>query len=126
MTWDLVKTGEAIAAALVVPGVTTYASPPLNLSPPALVVSYPELVDLGTRALGLDTATIALVAVVGFTAPPEQMGELIAAARAALAADRTLAGAVASCQLAQIRTIRADKVGGIDVLTGDLVLTVDV
>ena len=115
---------DGLAATLVVEGATTYSSPPLSLNVPALVVGYPETVELNT-AMGLDTATIPVVCVVGFADPPSRMGTLIAAARAAVSGDRKLAGAAALARLSSVRTMRADKVGGIDVLICDLVMTVE-
>ena len=125
MSWDLVTLGEAIADTLDDDTVPVFAAPPTSLNPPALVVSYPELVEIGTVALGIDEVTVAVVAVVNFADSAAAMGELIAAVRLAIAGDRKLGGAVAQARLAQVRSVRAEKVSGIDVLTAELVLTVE-
>lgn len=126
MSWSLVEVGEALAdvlgAAIDVP---TFASPPSTLNPPALVVSYPELVDLGSRALGLDTATIPVVALVGLSAPLSDLEALINGVVSVIGANRTLSSAVANAYVDTVRSIRSAQVAGVDVLAADLVVMVD-
>ena len=124
MSWDLQTLADALAAALEPIAATVYDEPPTSLNPPALVVSFPELVELEGAALGLDVVTIPVVAVVNWAESAAAMGELIKFARTALEVDPRLGGAVAFARLGQVRAIRAEKVSGIDVLTADLVLTV--
>jgi len=123
MTWDLVTLGEAIAAALEPTGVKAFASPPTTLNPPAYVVNFPDNVDFGTVSLSLDTVEVSVSAIIGLSAPPSDLADLIAKARDAFN-DRRLGGAVANCNNTGARGIRTAQVAGIDVLTAELTLTI--
>ena len=77
-------------------------------------------------ALGIDEVTVAVVAVVNLA--DSAAATWASSSRPcgfAIAGDRKLGGAVAQARLAQVRSVRAEKVSGIDVLTAELVLTVE-
>jgi hypothetical protein len=125
MPWERATAATAIAAVLeaIDPAVSVFATPPATFNPPAYVCGV-------VRTLTYDGATFGIDAVqfrVFVSAGPEEydrLDALCASARAALAVDPSLAGAVQHLRVLSQENWRRLAVAGADTLTADLILEI--
>jgi hypothetical protein len=101
------------------PAISTFASPPETVNPPAYVCGYPRTVDYDTPTFATDTCSFQLMALVG---PNEvdKLDEMLALAKVALRDDIDLGGVVTYCHPTSQTNWRPWKIGNAEVLVGEL------
>jgi len=129
MTWQRAPAAAALVgklSAAVAAGtlpVTVFDKPPATLNAPALVVGRPLEVRYATAAFGIDEAELPVVVVAGADGD-DMLDSLITTVREAVAPDPTLGGVVQSAIVSLERNWRNLTVAGADVLTADVLLTI--
>jgi hypothetical protein len=125
MSWDRATTAKALAAQLeaAISGVTIYDRPLYDLNAPAIVIGRPLETRYAASAFGVDLTTLPVACVAG-TERDDDVSDLIAQVRAAVAGDVSLGGTVAVCVPTAERNWRPIKVGGADLLAADVVLEI--
>ena len=124
MSWDRDKVSTALgnlfSAAL--PNVRIHTVPPLTLNAPCVVISDAD-VTYNTATFCADTATVPVIVVGGMeaTATVEDMKNAL---RAALDGSPDLGGVVHYANATQERNWRYQSVGGVQLLTVELVVEV--
>ena len=114
LTGATVGTGQLVAV---------FASPPGTLNAPALVVSRPVEVRYGLGGFAVDSVELPVVCV-GPVDGDDLVDELANVVRSAVLDDPTLGGTVQVAYAEVLRNYREQKVAGADVLTADLVLSI--
>jgi hypothetical protein len=125
MTWDRSTAAEAIAGVLAAldATVSTFATPPQTLNPPAYVVGLPTDVARNSSTFDVDLVTIP-VSAFGGLGEYDRVDDLVRVAAVALEADPTLAGVVKSCTVPHFNNWRTVAIGGAELLANDLVLEI--
>jgi hypothetical protein len=125
MGWDRVRVSAALVNMLgPATGVTVHGAPPETVNPMCVVVGRPVTVSYGIAALGVDEASLPLI-VVGGVETEDRIETLKSTCRQAVLADPGLAGVVHSVFPAEERNWRnMSGAGGIQLLTVDLILTI--
>lgn len=103
--------------------VSAFDSPPLQLNPPAVVVSRPSEVLYGTGGFGVDVATLPVICI-GPQTGEDMVNALLGLVRDALKADPRLGGLVAIAHAPSERNWRAVRIGGADMLAADLTVEI--
>lgn len=104
-------------------GVTVFERPPATLNVPALVISRQPEVAYGDVSFGVDSAQLPVVCLAQIGGE-DVVDELVGMVLDAIEADPMLGGAVRSCTPAAQRNWRGSKIGGVDVLSVDVVLDI--
>jgi len=102
---------------------SVFAGPPETLNAPAIVVAHPTEVRYAVAGLSIDEATLPIVCV-GSITTPDVVDDLVAFVRRVTMADPTLGGVVPTCSPTSERNWRGIRVGGVDLLAAEVVLTV--
>jgi hypothetical protein len=129
LSWQRAPVAAAIADVLSVAGdgwnVTSFATPPETLNPPAYVCAYPRTVTYDTASFGVDLVEYVVGAYAGPN-DPDTLDELLAQARAALSVDPGLAGTVQSLQVTTQSNWRRVAIASsnVNVLAADLILEI--
>jgi hypothetical protein len=128
VSWDRSLVGPALAQvltdAVVAAGetITVFEKPPGTLNPPAFVVARPTTVRYATFAFGVDDVELPVLCV-GPLDGDDRVAELIAFARAAIS-EPTLGGVVQICYPTGERNWRAVNIAGTDLLSAELVFSI--
>jgi hypothetical protein len=129
VSWDRTTAAKALyaviseAAAEAGSTAVVYDRPPYSLNPPAIVVGRPVEVRFGQVASTIDEAEMP-VACVGPVDGDEMVSDLIALVRSAVGHSSQLGGAVQVAFPAMERNWRPINVGGTDLLSADVVITI--
>jgi hypothetical protein len=131
MVWKRADAAAAIAAILeqvdtmtvIGAPVSVFAAPPETFNPPAYIVGYPAQVNYDGATFGIDEALLPVYAVGGMS-EVDRIDALLEAAKVALAADTTAGGAVQWLRVTTQTNWRPLKVGGSDLLAGDLTIEI--
>jgi hypothetical protein len=126
MTWDRTPVAAALVDMLTQAtegAVTVFDRPPTTLNPPALVVSRVERVTYAVAGLGVDDVTLPVLAV-GPMDGDDQVSALADVVRLAVLDDRTIEGSVHVAWPLEQRNWRNVTVAGVDLLTVEVVLSI--
>jgi hypothetical protein len=113
---------DAVAASAW-PAATVFTQPPATLNAPAVVVGWPFEVRYSAVAFSIDEADLPVTVVAGADGG-DTIDGLIAVVRAAVLPDPSLAGAVQSATATLERNWRNLSVAGAEVLTADVLVTI--
>jgi hypothetical protein len=128
MTWDRSVAAPALAQALTDAATasgelaTAFANPPTTLNPPALVVAYPISVRFAATAFSIDEVQLPVICF-GQIDGPDVVSRLVTFCREAVF-DTQLGGAVQTCYATEERNWRPVNVAGTDLLTAEVVFTI--
>jgi hypothetical protein len=103
--------------------VTCFEKPPATINPPAVVVSRVERVTYSAAALNVDDITLPVLAV-GAMDGDDTVSALAEVIRQAVLANRSLGGVVQAAWPFEQRNWRGINVAGIDLLTVEIVLSI--
>jgi hypothetical protein len=125
VSWDRARVSAALQQVLgPATGVTVHPSPPETVNPMCVVIGRPVTVSYGIAALGVDEASLPLI-LVGGIETEDRIETLKSTCRQAVLADPGLAGTVHSVYPAEERNWRnMTGAGGVQLLTVDLILTI--
>jgi hypothetical protein len=129
VSWDRTPFAAALAKAIEAElgtlGVTAtvFDKPPFTLNAPSIVIGRPAEVRYSEVAFGIDAANVPVTVVAGVD-QDETAAELIAVVRSAIAADESLAAAVALCVPTSERNWTHVNVSGADLLRADVIVEV--
>ena len=129
MAWERSSAAAAVAAVLEpvaagqTPPASVFATPPESFNPPAYVCGVVRTLTYDGAAFGVDHVEFRLFVSAGPT-DYDGLDVLCAQARAALAADPSLAGAVKHCRVLSQENWRRLAIAGADTLTADLILEI--
>lgn len=124
MSWDRSRVAPAIVDCLTaaVPGVSAFDRPPATFNAPAYVVGLPT-VTYDTPTFGIDLAVLPVAAAAGVE-EADRIDDLLRQARAALLDTGNLGGVVQLLIITEQRNWQRLNVGGADLLTAELAVTI--
>jgi hypothetical protein len=127
MTWRRAPVAAAIAAALetIDPSVAVFASPPETFNAPAYVVGYARRVDYRQHQFGSDVGQLPMFAACGL-AETDRVDTMLTQAYDTLTTvtDATFGGIVQLVDAGPQDNWRLLRVGGVDLVAADLLLTI--
>ena len=127
MSWSRALAATALADAFksADDGTTNiFASPPMTLNPPAVVVGRPIEVRYATAALGVDAVELPVICI-GPMEGDDVVDGLIGFVRSVVMADPSVGGTFRSSPPELQRNWRALRIGGADYLAADVVLAIE-